>query len=382
MKIAIVHEMLVKLWWAEKVLESMIWAFPDADVFTLLYDEKKVWTVFPRKKIHPNCFSLASQRLYSLTKKQRFSLPFMRRSVESLTFDTYDVVIISSSWFAHGIRTQTKTIVYYHAPARYMWDWAHEYRKEIWCNTWLKSYFYGRLLLSLRKWDYSVAQTRDIILANSFTTQKRIEKYYRRNSEVVYPPIETKRFSKQVTHHSIKKTYGFSSYYIIISAITEFKRIDVAIQAFKEMWDINLLIVWDGDQRDKLKTISKNHKNIQFAGTQFWDDLVSIVQQSSGLIFPWEEDFWIVPIEVMAAGKPVFALKKWWLTETVTPKITWDFFLRPDGSDFIESFKNFHAQNQHWQYAETACKKQASKFDISLFQQKLRSLVHEISETN
>lgn len=133
MKIALIHEMLVKLGGAEKVLENWMYMFPDADIFTLIYDEEKVGKVFPRYKINSQVFSTRTQKLYKFLKKQRLCLPFMASSIESFDFSAYDVVLVSSSGFAHGVITkpETKTILYYHAPARYMWDWTNEYKRDI-----------------------------------------------------------------------------------------------------------------------------------------------------------------------------------------------------------------------------------------------------------
>jgi glycosyltransferase involved in cell wall biosynthesis len=116
--------------------------------------------------------------------------------------------------------------------------------------------------------------------------------------------------------------------------------------------------------------------NIAFVWAQYWNNLVSYVQQSSWLIFPWEEDFGIVPIEVMAAWKPIFALKKWWLTETVIQWETWEFFDDPNGKDFIEKFQIFHSNNTAWKYTSAQCKKQAQKFDKKLFEKRILEIVH------
>lgn len=402
MKVAILHEMLIKKWGAEKVVENLISIFPDADLYTLIYDEKKMWNVFPKETIHLSCRKLISQKIYNICKKQRFCLPVMKQSVESLDFSTYDRVIVSSSWFAHGLQTgkDTKTIIYYHAPARYMWDWAHEYRKEIWMNRGLKWFIFWKLMLSLRQWDYEVAQKNDILLSNSSTTQKRIYKYYRRDSQVLYPPIETSRFEKHIQTQEVEKIFSFinkqllesqspigwvlwvdqrniippNSYYIILSALTEFKKIDIAVENFKKLPENNLLIIWNGDYRDSLEKLAGESKNIFFAGAQYGDDLVALVQNSLGLVFPWEEDFWIVPIEVMAAGKPVFALNKWWLTETVIAWKTGDFFFQDNWSDFIKYFQKFHKKNLEWKYRPEDCKKQAKKYDKEIFETEIKKL--------
>ncbi len=371
MKIAILHEMLIKRWGAEKVVESLIKIFPNADLYTLIYDKKKVWKVFPRSQIHPQCHKLLSQKIYNIFWKQRLCLPFMKKSVESLDFSGYQRVIVSSSWFAHGLITHknTKTIIYYHAPARYMWDWTHEYRREIWLHKGIFWFFYGKILLNLRLWDYETAQKNDILLANSRTTQKRIYKYYRQTSQILYPPIETKRFAKKIPKKPEKKAY-----YIIISALSEFKKIDVAIRAFNNLSE-NLVIIWDGDYKNTLKSLAK--ENTHFLGAQFGDKLVSLVANSLGLIFPGEEDFWIVPIEVMAAGKPVFALKKWGLTETVIAGKTGEFFEKANGEDFIENFQKFHKNNLSWKYREDICKKQAEKYSEEVFEKKIKKIVEK-----
>lgn len=369
--------MLIKLWWAEKVVRSCIDIFPEADIYTLIYDEHQVAKDFPREKIHPSCFKLSSQRIYNITKKQRLCLPFMAKSVTSLDFSSYDRVIVSSSWFAHWLRVgkNTKTIIYYHAPARYMWDWAHEYRKEISMSAWLKWFLYWMLMKRLREQDYYCAQNNDILLSNSSTTQKRIQKYYRRNSKIIYPPIETLRFAKKLKGHTESQTRTFKEYYIILSALTEFKKIDIAIWAIKKLPDIHLIIIWSGEHEWELKKLAWNSKNIVFTGAQYWDDLVQLVQRSLGLIFPGEEDFWIVPIEVMAAWKPVFALKKWWLTETIIEWKTWEFFSRVDWKDFIENFNVFHGNNLQWKYTSRDCKNQAKKYDTGVFKEKIKSIV-------
>ncbi len=375
MKIAIVHEMLIKLWWAEKVVENWTKLFPEAHIFTLMYDESKVWKLFPKNKIHPQVFASKTQKVYNFTKKQRLCLPFMAASIENFDFSTYDIVLISSSGFAHGAITkpEAKTIVYYHAPARYLWDWTNEFKKDNWVQKWIKWYFMNTLFLKLRQWDFIASQRHDISLSNSKTTQKRIQKYFRLSSEVLYPPIETARFAKKI---ETQVETPFKNYYVVLSALTEFKKIDIAVHAFKNISQANLVIIWEWDERNRLEELCERAPNIVFVWAKYADELVSLVQQSSGLIFPGEEDFWIVPIEMMAAGKPVFALKKWWLTETVIAGSTWDFFYKNDGSDFIENFIKFDLENIAWKYSEKNCRTQASKFDKSLFENRILGLVH------
>ena len=174
---------------------------------------------------------------------------------------------------------------------------------------------------------------------------------------------------------NFKNIFKNNNYYIIISALTEFKKIDIAINAFNNLEE-NLLIIWAWDFKENLEKLIKK-QNIKFAWPKYNDELVYLVQNSMWLIFPGEEDFGIVPIEVMAGWKPVFALSEWWLTETVLPWITWEFFLDKNGMDFIEKFKIFHKNNLEGKYNPNNCKKQASIFSKEVFEEKLKKIIKQ-----
>lgn len=428
MKIAILHEMLIKLGWAEKVVEKIVSIFPEAPIFTLIYDEEKVWKIFPKDKVK---VASSTQRIYNLTKNQRFCLPFMPRAVESFDFSDYDVVICSSSGFAHGAITkpETKFIVYYHSPARYLWDWTNEYKKDIGFDKWLKWYILNKLFLSLRMWDVIASSRVDINLANSKNSNSRVQKYYRKTCEILYPPIETKRFKKEIdkvwvlesliSNNNAKNpptplyqggkkeqdssftkewqelspldkggkrmewargissiNYSLSTnYYIIISALTEFKKNEIAIEWFNKMPDKNLVIIWDWNYRETLKN-KVNWNNIIFTWARYGDELVELVQWSLGLVFPWEEDFWIVPIEAMAAGKPIFAYAWGWLLETVILDKTWSFFQDKTWYDFVPKFKEFDQKVNSWFFDKKFITKHASKFDENLFEKRIKEIVY------
>ena len=382
MKIAILHEMLIKLGWAEKVVENWCKIYPDADLFTLIYDEEKVWKIFPKNKINKQVFGLKTQKIYRYTKKQRLCLAYMSISVEQLDFSGYDVVLCSSSWFAHGAITkpETKFIVYCHSPTRYIWDWTNEYKRDLWLNSgvkkWLFSYILNRLFLKLRQWDYIASKRADITLANSSNTKQRIQKYYRKDSEILYPPVETKRFwNIWTTLPLTTKIQDIpESYYIIISALTEFKKIEVAIEWFNELSKQKLVIIWKWDHEKTLKNNAS--KNIIFVWEKYGKELVFLVQNSLGLIFPGEEDFWIVPVEVMSAWKPVFAYRWWWLLETVLEWVTGEFFDDKDWDDFKEKFLNFHRNILKWKYTSETCISQAEKFWETLFEKRIKQLVN------
>lgn len=244
------------------------------------------------------------------------------------------------------------------------------------------------LLKPLRVWDYHAGQQHKTIFANSKTTQQRIQKYYKREAQLLYPPIETGRFqadvrltpeAKKTLTQDIKREsaphlgdFDFQNYYIVLSALTEFKRIEVAIDNMRNIPGTQLLIIGKWEHGEELKALASQSNTIYFSWAQYADNLVYLVQNSLGLIFPGEEDFGIVPIEVMAAGKPVFALHKGWLTESVIAWETGDFFYKEDGSDFTEHFHAFHKNNQAGVYLADTCKTQAEKYDISVFKEKIQ----------
>ena len=377
MKVAILHEMLIKLGWAEKVVENFVSLFPDAPIFTLIYDENKCSKIFPKEKISNQVWKTKTQKVYNIFKKQRLCLPFMAKSIESFDFSEFDLVICSSSGFSHWAITkpETKFVVYCHSPARYMWDWTNEYKRDLWLFSGWKKYFLKPFIENTffknRQWDFLASQRSDLIIANSKNTQKRIQKYYKRDSVILYPPVETERFWKILEKNDFQKP--FEKYYIIISALTEFKKIEIAILWFNKL-DENLLIIWAWDFRENLEKMIKK-ENIKFAWAKYWDELVFLVQNSLGLIFPWEEDFWIVPVEVMAAWKPVFAYKWGWLLETNIENITWSFFEDKFWEDFIEKFKVFHKNNLEKKYLPENCINQAKKFSKEIFEKQFLELI-------
>ncbi len=376
MKIAIIHEMLIKLGGAEKVVEKLLKIFPQADLYTLIYDEKKVGTIFPKEKI--KWIAKGTQRIYELTGSQRFCLPLMARAIESLDFSGYDVVIASSSGFAHGAITkpETKFIVYYHSPTRYLWDWTNEYKKDIGATKGLKGFLLNSLFLKIRQWDYIASKRSDISLANSENVKKRIEKYYRKDAFVIYPPIETTRFWSKIEKEDFETRFWIekNSYFVIVSALTEFKKIDIAVKNFKNVSE-NLVIIGEGKEKTHLENLKWEKNNIIFLWAKYAEDLVELVQNSKWMIFPGEEDFWIVPIEAMASWKPVFAYKWGGLLETIKENISGNFFTKKDGSDFLENFEVFKKNIEDGVFKEELIQKEAEKYSEAVFEENIRKIV-------
>lgn len=358
MKVAIVHEMLIKLGWAENVVSDIVEIFPDADLYTLIYDEKKVGKLFPPEKIA--WVPKITQRIYNLTKKQRLCLPFMSRAIESIDLSWYDLVIASSSWFAHWLITKPEApfVVYYHSPARYLWDYTNEYKRDIGFNGGIKKFLLNLFMLKARQWDYLAWQRHDIAIAASRQVQWRIAKYYRRESELVYPSVYTNEFD--IWESFLKDR----QYYVITSALTEFKKVEIAVRAFAKL-PFDLYILWDWNYRDYLESIAT--PNVKFVGYCDRKTINEYYQNAKWFIMCGRDDFGIAPIEAMAAWIPVFALRQWGLVETNVEYLTWEFFDDPEGKDFIDKFKQFNENIEDNKYDRIKIRNHSLSFSKERF---------------
>ncbi|EKE29658.1 MAG: glycosyl transferase group 1 [uncultured bacterium (gcode 4)] len=356
MKVAVIHEMLIKLWGAENVTLDILEMFPDADLYTLIYDEKKVWSKFPPSRIKH--VPKITQRVYNLIKNQRFTLPFMARAIESIDFSSYDLVIASSSAFAHWCITKPETcfVAYYHSPSRYIWDYTFEHRRDMNYRSLFKKpllLFLSIVFQKLRIWDYLAWQRHDVAIAASKQVQQRIAKYYRRESELVYPGVYVNDF--EIGENPLKER----DHYVILSALTEFKKVDVSVKAFTKMWH-KLKIVGEWAQRSYLESIA--WPNIEFVWYKDHEKLKEIYKEARGFIMSWRDDYGIAPIEAMAAWMPVFALNQGWLVETNVAWLSWEFFDDPEGKDFIPKFERFHADIEEGKFDRIKIRNHALKF--------------------
>ncbi len=367
MKIAIVHEMLVKLGWAENVVLDLLEIFPEADLFTLIYDEKKVWSKFPKSRLKQ--VAKITQRIYNLSFwKQRLCLPYMARAAESLDLSEYDLVIASSSGFAHGLITKPETlfVVYYHSPARYLWDWTNEYKRDIGFSKWFKAFFMNIFMLKARIWDYQAGQRHDLAIAASRQVRSRILKYYKRDAEVIYPAVWIEDF--EIGEKPLKDR----EYYVITSALTEFKKVDLSVKAFNDLW-LPLKIIGTWAQSEYLQSISKT--NIEFLGYKNHDEIREIYKDAKWFIMSWRDDFGIAPIEAMAAWVPVFALREGWLVETNEEFLSWEFFEKDDIEDFKKNFRRFHDNITDNRYDRIKIRDHSLKFGKERFSQEFVELI-------
>lgn len=352
--------MLAKMGGAERVVKKLSDMYPKAPLYTLLQNKKaKEW--FGSRRIH----SSKLQRAYQWLRSPKLLLPWMSQAVEELNFGKYDVVISSSSGFAHGIKTgpKTKHICYCHSPMRYAWDYTHEYAKD---KSPLTQWLIAKLLHPIRQWDYQVAHRPDVVVANSEHVKKRVEKYWRRKAQVIYPPVNVKRF-KVTPHHE--------NYFLIVSALTPFKRIDLAIQAFNKI-KRKLVIIGDGSQIRDLQSIAG--PTIEFLGRKSDAEVKTYMEHCRAFIFPGEEDFGITPVEAMAAGKPVLAYGVGGVTESVQAGVTGEFFEEQTVDSLLRGLTRL-LENES-KYDPKKIRKRAEQFDESVFEKKMKALVERVAQ--
>jgi glycosyltransferase involved in cell wall biosynthesis len=326
-RVAIVHDFLLKLGGAERVTKVLADMYPDAPIYTLLYDEEAVKKDFPASRVVTSYLQKLPKFIRS---KHVLLLRHFPSAIESFDFSEFDVVICSSNSFAHGVVTNLNTtqICYYHSPMRYVWDWYNEYFEDLKYGSFKK--FVAKIFLSkIRLWDQLAAKRPQINIANSENVKRRIQKYYHKNAVVIYPPVDISKF-KPVKNHE--------DFFLIVSTLTPYKQIALAIKFFNKIGK-KLVIVGEGKQAAELKSISA--KNIQFLGRKSDKAVAALMARCRGFIFPGEEDFGITPVEAMASGRPVFAYGHGGVVESVIDKKTGIFFKDPTIESFEQGFAKF-----------------------------------------
>ncbi len=369
MKIALVHELLTMRGGAERVLRVVADMFPEAPIYTLLYDERKLGQWFPRERIR---FSTL-QKYSFLSKDHHLYLPFFPGAVEQWDFSEFDLVISFSSAFAHGIivKPPTKHLSYIHTPARYLWDQTFDVLDRI-CPVGarhavplqrLKRWYLERIFHTLRQWDSKASERGDMLLAASKAVQRRIELYFRRESEVLYPPVDIDMFEINTGERE--------DYYVIASTLVPYKRIELAIEACNQLGR-KLKIVGEGPHRKELERRARD--TVEFFGYMPHEDLAALLRNARGFIFPGEEDFGIAPLEAMASGTPVIAFGKGGALETVVEGKTGIFFKEPTPESLMKTLEHFEQEK----FDPMECGKQAEKFSQSRFEDGLRESIAEL----
>jgi len=364
MKIALVHDFLREYGGAERVVEAMHEIWPDAPLYTSFIDWERLgnhakrfrgWDIRPSWVQHN-----------WLVKKFHSPLRFLAPRIwESFDLSEFDVVISSSGWFmCRGVKVSKPAvhICYIHHPPRNLYGYA---TGGMWQRYWPVRVYTSLINFYLRHYDFETAQKVDHFVANSMETARRVEKFYRRESTVIYPPVSLKRSSKVMNAQN-------GEYYLTVGRLAWSKQTDVIIQA-ANILKLPLKIVGTGPESDRLQSIAG--PTVEFMGAVSDQELALLYKEAKATIFcALDEDFGIVPVESQAAGCPVITLAQGGVLETVVDGKTGVFFEKPEVRSLTESIKRFQklSKNMSW---EVACKEQAEKFSKEIFQSKLKQFV-------
>lgn len=367
LKIALVHDFLIQYGGAERVLEVVCEMFPDAPIYTLLCDSEKMWGKFQDKKIYT---SFLQKFPKFIRKRYRWLLPFFPTAPETFDLREYDLIISSSGAWSKGIVTKLNSIhvAYIHSPMRFVWDYNEKYLAE---NRKGRFAFLIRPLLTyLRIWDKSAADRPDYLIANSQYTKSRIKKYYRRESRVIYPPVNHKTYSEK---HGIKENILNKDYFLIVSRLSAYKKIDCVIEAFNKL-ELPLIIIGEGKERKHLESIA--NKNIKFLGWLSDEKISKYYQNTRAFIFPTVDDFGIAPVEAMMQGVPVLAIRKGGAKEIVEEGINGEFFDAQIPEIVADCVRRFIEKEK--EYDRQIIINKAEKFGKERFRKELGEYIEKI----
>jgi glycosyltransferase involved in cell wall biosynthesis len=360
MKVALIHDHLAQDGGAEKVLKELADIYPEAPIYTLLYEDKLVNKYFKNR----NILTSIIQRLPGGVRFYQWYLPLMPVAVELFDLRDFDLVISNSSAFAKGIITSQDSlhICYCHTPTRYLWDYTHQYINELHCNKYLKKII-SLVLNHIRMWDKLAADRVDFFIANSKTVQKRIAKFYKQDSKIIFPPVEVEKFY-------ISEKIG--DYFLAGARLSPYKRIDILVEAFKSNGK-KLRIFGEGVDLKRLRKLAGNVKNIEFLGRISDNERADLYSHCLAFLHPQDEDFGITAVEAMASGRPVIAYRKGGATETVIENKTGLFFDKQEVGDILDIIDKFKKENFH----PEEIKLHASIFSSANFKKNMQELVTE-----
>ncbi len=327
-KIALIHDWLTCLAGSEKVLEAIYEIYP-APIYTLVKDKTIIKnSAFKDADIHTSFL----QKIPKSYQFYRYLLPLFPMAIEQFDLSAYDVIISSSTCAAKGVLSNASQmhICYCHTPVRYAWDLYHIYLKEPSLKKGLKSVIARLILHYIRLWDYTTSNRVDFFIANSKYVARRIKKIYGKESLVIYPPVDVDTFNIASNREN---------YYIVISRLVPYKKIELIVEAFTNMPDKRLVVIGDGPDLKKIKTIAKS--NIEILGYQPFEVMKYYLEKAKAFVFAAEEDFGISLVEAQSCGIPVICYAKGGALETVIHEKTGIFFHRQDVKSIIEAVSYF-----------------------------------------
>jgi glycosyltransferase involved in cell wall biosynthesis len=357
-RVALVHDFLLDVRGAERVFLALCDLFPEADLFTAVYDERGTERRFADRKMTTSFL----QRVHPDARTFRALLPLYPYAMEALDLRGYDLVISSSSAWAHGVIADADAvhICYCHNPFRYAWNAREATLAEY---DPVRRAMLGFVFQRWRQWDWIAAQRVDLYAANSETTRKRVKRYFGRDASVVYPPVETERFAPGLVGED----------YVVLSELMPHKRIDLAIEAFNEL-ERPLTIVGNGPDARRLRRLAG--PTVRFTGRVTDTEAAALLSSARALVVTATEEFGIAAVEAQAAGRPVIALREGGVRETVVEGETGAFFDVPEPGALAAAVRGFDPLAVD----PAACVENAGRYDVTHFRHGLSALVDRALE--
>jgi glycosyltransferase involved in cell wall biosynthesis len=361
LKVALIQDWLTIIGGSEYVLKEIASLFPDADIYTLVAQDKTIKELGLEK--HKVYASFIQDLPFAKTKYRNY-LPLFPLAIEQFDLSSYDLIISSSHAVAKGVLTHSGQIhvCYCHSPMRYAWDLYHQYIKDY---KGIKGFIIKKLLHRMRQWDFISSNRVDYFISNSDYIGKRIKKIYNRDSTTIYPNVAINNFEPVV-----KK----EDFYVTASRLVPYKKIDLVVQAFAQIPDKKLYVIGDGPNFKKIKHIATD--NIVLLGYQPFEVLKYYLSTAKAFIFAAEEDFGILPVEAQACGTPVIAYGKGGVTETVLENKTGVFFNEQTAESLINAINRF--ENNHSLFSPHEIANHASQFSTQRFKTELVEFLESI----
>ncbi len=360
LRIAIVHDWLLCLGGAEKTLKTLHETFPQAPIYTLFYNKKFTDWFLPQAEIR----TTFAQKFYRTFHSHKLLTPLLPVAIESIDLGNFDLVISSSVAFAKGLvlKPQTKHICYCYSPTRQLWDWHAEYKQE---NRFTPKFWVSLVQHLLRVWDSHASTRVDQFVAISENVKQRIQKYYRRDSIIIYPPVAQ---TSQNKNQSLN-----TDYFLIVSRLFKHKNVEIAVKAFGKLeWP--LIVIGDGPELKRLKKLAGPQTKI--LGYQPDEIVQQYYANCIAFIMPQEEDFGMTPIEAMNCGKPVLAFKRGGALEYIKEGINGEFFDDPTEEVLADGVRRLK-QNLA-AYDSGVIKKTVERFSENNFKKEISDFIANI----
>ena len=355
MKVALAHDYLNQYGGAERVLEQLHSYYPDAPIYTSMYDPNAMPAAYRSWDIRTSFM----QRLPLVTTRHQAYLMVYPIAFESFDLGGYDVVISNSSAFCKGVVTGPSTlhISYCLTPMRWVWRYRDYVERERLGG--LARIMLPPLIHYLRVWDAGASSRVDRYIAISTAVAARIRKYYRRESEIIPPPVDTDQFA-------LSRTSG--DYYLTVARLAPYRRIDLIVEAFREL---GLPVKIVGIGRDRARLEARATPNIEFLGRVDDETLADLYANCRGYLFPGEEDFGIAPVEAQAVGKPVVAYAAGGSLDTVIDGETGVLFPRQTPRDLADAVRRLETLS----FDPERIRQNAERFSVSVFRERFTSFV-------